>query len=197
MLQNLSSSMFAIVSSSFTIGIFLIFTYHYWKNSYYSSSQFQVYLNYLTTLSTIILALAFIFQIISYRNAQSELTIKAYTDLSSVFLDDILQIFIEHPEMDYYYDDLMGLKKITAYTQRNITLEHKISMLIFARLAKFSIFHQESLDKVHVEKIHNWIKHILDTYLKSDIFKNYWINEYKAKLSGPSTRKFMKETYNL
>ena len=70
-------------------------------------------------------------------------------------------------------------------------------MLIFARLAKFSIFHQESLDKVHVEKIHNWIKHILDTYLKSDIFKNYWINEYKAKLSGPSTRKFMKETYNL
>ena len=185
------------VGGTFVLSMMVIFFYFYeWKKAKVSTEGFKVFLALVTTVATVILAIAIIFQIINYRNAQKEATIKAYSDLSQIFVDDILQIFVEYPSMDYYYNELVGIEKITFNTRRNITLEHKISMLIFARLAKFTIVKQESLDEEHVAKISKWIGHVMDTYMKSEIFRGYW-EEYKDKLSGPSTRAYMEETYKL
>ena len=184
------------------LGLFLVclvvimFYYFRWRKAQESSDSFRTFLTLVTTVATVVLAVAIIFQIVNYRNAQREITIKAYSDLSHLFVDDILQLFVQFPKMDYFYNELLGLKKITLKTARNLTLEHKISMLIFARLAKFTIFKQESPDSEHVAKISTWIGHVMDTYLKSDIFKSYW-EDYKEKLAGPSTIAFMKEKYKL
>jgi hypothetical protein len=177
------------------LAIILVFVYR-WQKAQVTEDQFRTFLTLVTTVATVVLAVAIIFQIVNYRNAQREITIKAYSDLSHLFVDDILQLFVQFPKMDYFYNELIGLKKITAKTLRNITLEHKISMLIFARLAKFTIFKQESMDEEHVAKISKWVEHVMNTYLKSNIFKNYW-KDYKEKLAGPSTISFMKDKYNL
>ena len=178
--------------------LFIFFIHHFWQHTYYSSSQFQIFLTYMTMISTVIFSVAFVFQIVGYQKAQAEETIKTYSDISSVFFDDILKLFIEHPDMNYYYNELVGLEKISPGTKRNRTLEHEISMLIFSRLAKFTIYYQETSDKAHSEKIYGWVTHIMDTYLEnSPTLRHYWTHEYKPKLSGPSSRKFMAEKYKL
>jgi hypothetical protein len=174
----------------------ILFYFYRWKKGKVSVDSFKVFLTLVTTVATVVLAIAIIFQIVNYRNAQKEATIKAYSDLSQLFVDDILEIFVQYPSMDYYYNELVGIDRITFNTKRDVTLEHKISMLIFARLAKFTIVKQESLDEEHVTKISKWIGHVMDTFMKSEIFRGYWL-EYKEKLSGPSTRTYMEETYNL
>ncbi len=99
--------------------------------------------------------------------------------------------------MGYFYDDLFQIKQITNKTKRNLTKEHIISMLIFSKAAKFAIFEFESSNKLAAEKIQKWLGHILDTMMKSEILRNNWTNEYKPKLSGPATQKYMELHYNL
>jgi len=141
-------------------------------------------------------SIAIICQLINYTREQSSERIAGYEEQSKLFLDDILQIFIEHPEINYYYEELLGIKKIDANTERNLVLEHEITMLIFAKLAKWSMYINESdQEESHNSKI--WLDHIMDTYMKSKIFKKYWINEYKPKLTGPAARKYMLERYNI
>ena len=177
--------------------ILFIITYHFWNNTYYKEEKFLAFVPYMVMIGTVVLALAFSFQIINYHQAQLEDEIKNYSQLSTIILDDILKLFIEKPEMNYYYEDLMGIKKIDNKTVRNTILENEITMLIFSKLAKFTIYHQETHNKEYAKKIYNWMTHITDTFMKSEVFRNYWINEYKPKLSGPSTQAFMKERYNL
>jgi len=120
-----------------------------------------------------------------------------YNNLSKIFLDDTIDLFIEHPEMNYYYEDLMGIRRIDDNTKRNIVLENQISMLIFSRLAKFAIFIQQSNDKALSSKIENWLGHVTHTFMKSPTLRNYWITEYKPKLSGPASRKYMEDNFKL
>lgn len=99
--------------------------------------------------------------------------------------------------MNYYYEDLMGIRRIDDNTKRNIVLENQISMLIFSRLAKFAIFIQQSNDKALSSKIENWLGHVTHTFMKSPTLRNYWITEYKPKLSGPASRKYMEDNFKL
>jgi small subunit ribosomal protein S16 len=51
--------------------------------------------------------------------------------------------------------------------------------------------------KFDSEKIQKWLGHIFDTMMKSQILRDNWTNEYKPKLSGPATQKYMKLHYDL
>jgi hypothetical protein len=140
---------------------------------------------------------AIIIQVLNYNNQKANEEIDRYNGLSKVFLDDILETFMKHPEMNYYYDELVGVKTIDKNTKRNYVLENQISMLIFSKLAKFAIFAQQTHDKDISKKIENWMGHVADTFMKSPTLKHYWINEYKPKLSGPASRTYMEEHFNL
>jgi hypothetical protein len=98
--------------------------------------------------------------------------------------------------MNYYYEDLMGIKAIDNNTKRNILLEEQISMLIFSRLAKFAIFIQTS-DAETSTKIEKWMGHVTHTFMKSPTLRYYWTHKYKPNLSGPASIKYMKDNYNL
>ena len=82
---------------------------------------------------SILFSSAIIIQVYTYNHQRSSEEIEKYADLSKIFLDDTLDLFIKYPEMNYYYEDLMGIKSIDSHTKRNIVLENQISMLIFSR----------------------------------------------------------------
>lgn len=190
-----------LISVSIVIAIaiflFIIIIYHFWKGSYYRNNKFKILLTVITTFTSLMFSSAVIVQVLNYNNQKANEEIDRYNSLSKVFLDDILDIFMKNPEMNYYYNELIGVKMIDNNTKRNYVLENQISMLIFSKLAKFAIFAQETHDKDISKKIENWMGHVADTFMKSPTLKHYWINEYKPKLSGPASRAYMEKNFNL
>lgn len=171
--------------------------FHFMKHNYYRHKKFFIFLTLLGTISSIMLAVSVMFQFWKFNSDNQEKVILQYGEHSKQFLDEILILFMNHPELNYYYNDLTGTKKIDEFTKRNITLEKEITVIMFGKFAKTTVYIQKSANKEEVNYVEAWMKHILDTYMKSDTFKNHYIDEYKPKFSGPSMRKYMKDNYNL
>lgn len=179
------------------IFIITFLVYHYWTHDYHSKSKFQTFLVYVYTIATIILSLAIVFNILTYNDTKKEENVTNYTNISNNFFDEVIKKFMEMDELDYLYNELMGIKKIDKNTKRNITKEHQMCMFIFSKLATFAIYIVETNDIRHSERLNQWVTHVMNTYMKSEIFRNYWIYEYKPKVSGYATRKYMADNYGL
>ena len=176
--------------------VITILFWHFWRGHYYKNNKFKIFLTLITTITSIMFSAAIILQVYNYNHQQTTAQNDHYNSLSKIFLDDTIELFIQHPEMNYYYEDLMGIKAIDNNTKRNIVLEEQISMLIFSRLAKFAIFIQNS-DPQTSSKIEKWMGHVTHTFMKSPTLRYYWIHQYKPNLSGPASIKYMKDNYNL
>ena len=186
-----------VITIIISIILFILTILHFWKGSYYRNNKFKILLTVITTFTSIMFSSAIIVQVLNYHNQKANEEIDRYNSLSKIFLDDILDIFMKHPEMNYYYNELVGIQKIDKNTKRNYVLENQISMLIFSKLAKFAIFAQETHDKDISKKIENWMGHVAETFMKSPTLKYYWTNEYKPKLSGPASRTYMEKHFKL
>ena len=186
-----------IITIIISIILFILTILHFWKGNYYRNNKFKILLTLITTFTSIMFSSAVIVQVLNYNNQKANEEIDRYNSLSKVFLDDILDTFMKNPEMNYYYNELVGVNTIDKNTKRNYVLENQISMLIFSKLAKFAIFAQETHDKDISKKIENWMGHVAETFMKSPTLKYYWINEYKPKLSGPASRTYMEKHFNL
>ena len=99
--------------------------------------------------------------------------------------------------MNYYYNDLLGIKHINKYTKRNIILENQISMLIFAKLIVPAMYVDPQYELDHTENTKNALKKTMNTFTKSTVFVSYWTNIFKPKFAGEVTLKYMKENYGL
>jgi hypothetical protein len=183
--------------SGIILFLVIISIMHFWSSNYYKNNKFKTFLTFVTTITSILFSTAIIIQVFNFNHTKDNEEIIKYNETSKILLDDTIHLFIEHPEMNYYYNDLLGIKKIDQNTKRNLVLENQISMLIFARIAKFAMVVNESDDEEITKKLNIWMGHVIETFMKSDTFRNYWINEYKPKLSGPAARIYMKKYFNL
>jgi len=186
-----------IITIVISIILFILTILHFWKGNYYRNNKFKILLTVITTFTSIMFSSAIIVQVLNYHNQKANEEIDRYNSLSKIFLDDILEIFMHHPEVNYYYNELVGIQAIDKNTKRNYVLENQISMIIFSKLAKFAIFAQQATDKEVTTKIENWMGHVADTFMKSPTLRYYWINEYKPKLSGPASRTYMEKHFKL
>lgn len=162
-----------------------------------ATDKYRIILTIISTIASVVFGSAVVLQVLNFANQRKTEEIEYYSKLSKDFFDDLLTLFLNNSDMSYFYDDLFQIKEITSKTKRNLTKEHIISMLIFSKAAKFAIFEFESSNKSAAEKIQKWLGHIFDTMMKSQILRDNWTNEYKPKLSGPATQKYMKLHYDL
>jgi hypothetical protein len=182
---------------SVTIFLVLSLIMHFWAGHYYKNTKFKTFLTLVTTITSIIFSAAIMIQVINYNNSRDQEEILKHAELSKMFLDDIITLFIDHPEMNYYYNEIIGIKNIDQNTKRNLVLENQMSMLIFSKIAKFAMFIQETDDPEITKITEKWLGHVTKTFMNSNTLRNYWSNEYKPKLSGPAAKKYMKDHYNL
>ena len=122
-----------IIVISYAI-LFVGLIYVYWHGNYHKHIKFVIFLSVLSTISGIVFGSAVVFQIINYNKQKSDEEINIYNQQSKEFLDEIVGLLIQHPEMNYFYNDINGLKPIDATTTRNYVLEHQISTLIFSKI---------------------------------------------------------------
>lgn len=184
------------VSLFLSILITLVFLYIYWIGDFYKYDKFRVFLTLLSAIAVIFGILAIVIQGLNYSDTVKQRDAESFDNLSKEFIQDILQLFINNPDMIYYYNDLFGLKKITKDTKRNLIKEHQISMLIFAKLASIT-YYIETYGFISITKgLISRTNHILDTFFKSQTFKGYW-KEYKDKLAGQNIKDYVEKYYKL
>lgn len=174
--------------SAFVIGVIIC---------YRDRKTFKSFLAVIGTGTGIILAAAVLVEMNKIDSNRKKEQVEKYGEYSEMVLDKTLEFFADNPDMIYYYNDLIGKKRIDANTQRNYTKEHIISMLIFSRMAKFAIFVQYSPNDEAKDKIKAWLGRIFDTFISSPTLRQYWIKEYKPKFSGPASKEYMEKHYGL
>ena len=108
-----------------SIILFILTILHFWKGNYYRNNKFKILLTVITTFTSIMFSAAIIVQVLSYHNQKTNEEIDRYNSLSKIFLDDILEIFMDHPEVNYYYNELVGIQEIDKNTKRNYVLENQ------------------------------------------------------------------------
>ena len=178
--------------------------YTFWAHVYVVRNgdvmdKFKTILTIISTIASVIFGSAVVLQVLNFSNQRKIEEIESYSKLSKEFLDDIILLFLnkDNHDMVYFYNELFQVDKINSKTKRNLNKEHMISMLLFSKCAKFAIFDSETTNYAAKIKVQKWIGHIVNTFMKSDILKEYWTDEYKPKLSGPATQKYMKEHFNI
>jgi hypothetical protein len=187
---------------SVVVIIIIIIVYLFWGyvivvGDRMAHDKYRIILTIISTIASVVFGSAVVLQVLNFTNQRKTEEIDYYSKLSKEFFDEILLLFLNNMDMSYYYEDLFQISKITGKTKRNLIKEHIISMLIFSKCAKFAIFEFESSNKDAKEKVQKWLGHIFNTMMQSDTLRDYWENEYKPKLSGPATQKYMKLHFNL
>lgn len=186
-----------IISSIFILSFFIIITLHYFKNKYYKSIKFQQYGPYLNGIAATVICFGIIFQVASYFEQKIEDKIQLYSDLNHSFLQPILDLFIQYPEMGYYYNELFGIKKMNKNVKRNILLENQINTVIFSKIAIPAVYIELSQDKNMVRLTDKGFIKILNTFMESQIFVEYYKIYFKPKIAGPVVVDFMEKHYGI
>jgi len=83
--------------------------------------------------------LAVIIQIMNTKEKVTANSITISNNLSSEIIDNQFFLFIEYPEMNYYYKELVGID-YNLPQRRNYILENQISMIIFCRISSIVYF---------------------------------------------------------
>ena len=174
----------------------LILIILYWKSDYYKDDKFKVFLTLLSAVAVIFGIVALIIQGLNYYDTVKQRDTQSFSTLTKEFIHDLLKWFIDNPDMNYYYNDLMGIRYITKNTKRDLVKEHKISMLIYAKLASIAYYVQVNEYNELTKGIISRTNNIMETFLKSKVFRGYW-EDYDKLLAGDPIRKYLKKYFNL
>jgi hypothetical protein len=168
----------------------------YWSGDYYKYDKFRVFLTLLSAIAVIFGILAIVIQGLNYNDTVKQRDSESFANLTKQFIHETLLLFIQNPDMEYYYNDLLGIRHITKNTKRNMGKEHKISMLIYAKLASIVYYVQVNEYNLSTKGIISRTNNILNTYFKSKVFKGYW-HDYDVKLAGDPIRIYLKKHFNM
>jgi hypothetical protein len=147
-------------------------------------------------IATFILALGVLSQIITYKQEKYKANIQTFTNFSKDFSNDILLLFIQHPQMNYFYKELF-FNQVSENIHRNIELEQLISMSIFVKAFEqvnvINQYHNHS----EITLMRETLIKILQNFLRSPNFQYYYIECYKPTLAGPIIIQFMQENFGI
>jgi hypothetical protein len=132
------------------------------------------------------------FNNITARNDESII----YNDILTEMFTDSLDDFISNTDILYFYDELFNNKKPADNTTRNALLEEIICFKILAAYGNYAAYYYSHIKINDYKKIlekHNYrAEKILQTFLKSDTFKNY-LNKYLDDFAGKDLKKYLKD----
>jgi hypothetical protein len=180
---------------------FILLTKYYWKSRFGFDPKFQTYVQVLIAATIIITVYSVYFQIISYKDSVNNQEVQYFDNFYKEFLDETIKFFMDHPEMNYYYDELFYNKSYYKERQRNKDLESQISIIIFSRMSSIINYintyknteNDERRDKI--QESEKLLLKILDSFFGSKIFNEYW-RKFKNGLSNKQTIDYIKAHFN-
>ena len=155
---------------------------------FYRNKQFTSYVNIIMALSTLFIALGIIYQESTFRDQREDYRIKLYLTYPKLLLEEINQLFIEHPEMNYYYNELFYGQPV--HVQRHVMMESKINFSILTKMMEqVSILNYTTgLDSGIFKKS---LEKIVAVFFKSDTFKQYYVQRFKRQFANQYLQKYI------
>ena len=200
--ETVSSFLYINLANILLIIFFLATTitsiYFYRSKTLHLNHKFTVYIKLLSSFGAIALA-STLFLTVMYRKQDSnETSFQTFNQLFGQFAAH-MDLFINHPEMNYYYNDIYG-KRYMNYVvpyKRNRILEMQISTKILNTIASFldyfKINKNYSTENILIMKERQ--DKLLDLHMKSKMFRENW-EVYKTTIAAPLIIDYMKEKYN-
>ena len=176
---------------SILIGLFFIYRNHGW----HKNLALHRYLKQASAVFTILFSSAVVLQVLNYNRERQTTLVKQYQDLAKEFYNDTLQIFINNPEMGYYFEHLFNNVPISPNVVRHPTREKEITYLILSRLGTVMSYEQ-IMDPQSRDFLNKWIKQIVSNFVKSPIFLQY-LKEYQQHFGGYLSAEFIKKNFNI
>lgn len=181
--------------------VFFLLTSYYWTTNFGFDPKFQTYVQVLIASTIIITVYSVYFQIIAYKDSVNNQEVQYFNNFYKEFLDETIKFFMDHPEMNYYYDELFYNKSNYDEGERNKDLESQISIIIFSRMSSIIYYintYQKTDNDARKDKIKQSEKlllKILDSFFGSKIFNEYW-RKFKNGLSNKQTIDYIKAHFN-
>ena len=177
----------------------VITTYLIRSNTLHKNHKFNVFLQLLSSLGALALGATLILTIVSQKETTAMQAIQNFDMLYQKFTETI-ELFIEHPEMNYYYNELFGLQHLNYGVQykRHRDLENQITTKILNTITSFIYYNSVNDYKPTVNSsiIQNRMNKILDLHVKSPIFLENW-EIYKKTLATSMLIDYMKNRYKI
>lgn len=126
--------------------------------------------------------------------------ISSFDDNFQELLDDTLKFFIDHPEMNYYYEELFYNTSDYEDEDRDENLETQFTFIILSRVSNiiysFYVYGNKFSEKSdRILQSESTLKNILDSFFNSDIFNENW-EAYKQGLATDITKEYIRENFN-
>lgn len=177
----------------FVILILLFFIYR--NEGLHKNKAMHIYLMQASAVFSIIFYAAVFLQVLSYNRDQEIQTVKEYEDIAKEFFNDTINIFIENPDLGYYFEHLFNDTPISPDTIRHLRREREITYLILSKLGTI-VSYEDIMAPKSKALLDEWITKIMSNFVKSPIFVQYW-EDYKNTFGGYLSSKFMKKHFNL
>lgn len=174
------------------ISLFLLF--YGLNRRLYGNKQFISYVQIIMSLSTMFIALGIIYQESTFKDQRQDYRIKLYLTYPKILLEEINQLFMDHPEMNYYYNELFNGQ--TQHVHREIMMESKINFSILTKIMEqVSILHYtEGLDPDIFKKS---LDKIVSVFFQSESFKQYYQQHFKRQFANQYLRKYIAAKFRL
>lgn len=161
--------------------------------------KFVVALRLITAFTILFSVLAIVTNVRFHSEHSTNMQLNNFSELMDKLLDENVKIFFAHPEMNYFYDQLMGIRYYTPST-RNKHFENQISMLIYSRAASVIYYIQLNRNrdgyKEAVKVLEGRFNDVMKTFLKSPIFRENW-PIYKNRLAGEPIKIYFAKNLNM
>ena len=182
----------------FLFSILAISSFFYLSSDLHKHAKFNGYLQFLGAFAIIFTIIALIIQTSSNREKVTADSISFYSNLKKEFVEEHFKLFMQYPQLNYYYNELMGIK-YNLPSNRNYILENQITMVIFARLSTVLYFINENkqyeiVTKKSLDDLENKVVEMMSLYFKSTIFQENWKFYYNT-IAGDNVINFVKKYF--
>ena len=187
-----------------TVGIMIVLSliliiYFLYSKTLHKNHKFIVFISLLSSIGAIALVATLLLSLLYHKQEITQTNINNYLSLFEDY-DITVNMFMEHPEMKYYYNELFGhfdLNEKTSF-KRNYVLEAQLSFIIFSKLNTFVEYINSSklIPEKTSEIVKNRITKIFSLHFKSPIFRNHYYY-YKKLLATPSLITYVKENFGI
>lgn len=173
---------------------FLFILFYGLNRTLYKNKQFTSYVTIIASLSTLLVALGIIYQASTFNIQRDEDRIQLYTTYPKKMLEEINQLFLDHPEMNYYYNELF----FNGQTEHNrdVMMESKINLSILSKIMEqvSGLHYTQDLDSSVFETSLN---QIISVFFKSESFKQYYQKHFKRQFANQYLRKYVATRFGL
>ena len=176
--------------------IFTLLIFYWLNHKYHKYNKFQSYIQVMMSVGTIILAFGLVSQLAYYRDEKNKFTSQTISSFEKEFTASIMDLFMDHPELNYFYKEIF-FNKVSTHQKRNDILEGQVCLSIFAKIVEQLAVVDVYINYPETENINNILKKYSKILFKVPRVRFYYTNLYKPNFGGKLMTEFMQTNFGL